>query len=142
MSSRLIASLWFGAGAFLLFVAAPAAFTASPNPTMAANVVGAMLMRWHYIALIAPVILLVLGWKTSRTIITSILFAAILFAATQSVVDTKIRSIRMSSPVAMSELPRTDPVRKRFGLLHGVSSILLLAQILCAGTVVAIGHRD
>src|SRR4051812_28628890 len=122
MSSRLIASLWFGAGAFLLFVAAPAAFTSSPNPTTAANVVGAMLMRWHYIALAAPVILLVLGWKTARTLIISILFVAILSAASQALVDTKIRAIRMSSPVAISDLPRTDPVRKRFGLLHGVSS--------------------
>jgi len=42
----------------LLAIAAPAAFRAAGSPTTAANVVGAMLDGWHYIAIALPVILL------------------------------------------------------------------------------------
>ena len=100
-----------------------------------------MLMRWHYIGLAAPVLLLIVGWRSARGVVTSILFAAVVFAAGQAFVDMSIRAIRVASPVPISELSRDDPTRKRFGLLHGVSSMLLLAQILAAGSVVALRDR-
>lgn len=39
----------------------------------------------------------------------------------------------MESPVAISALPRESPVRRRFGLLHGISTLLLVAQVVVAG---------
>lgn len=134
---HLVAAVWFGGALFLIAVAAPAAFGTSPNASAAANVVGAMLTRWHYIGLIAPLILLALEWRRARTPAIAILLAAILFAAVQALVDTRIRSIRSSSVVPISALRRDDPVRRRFGVLHGVSSILLLLQVMSAGVVVA-----
>jgi hypothetical protein len=134
---HLVAAVWFGGGLFLIGIAAPAAFGTSPNASAAANVVGAMLTRWHYMALIAPLILLALGWRRARTPAIAVLLAAILFAAAQALVDTRIRSIRSSSVVPISALRRDDPVRRRFGLWHGVSSILLLLQVISAAVVVA-----
>ena len=139
---RLVSALWFGAGACLLFIAAPAAFKAAGSPAAAANVVGAMLTRWHYVSLAVPVLLLILGWRSARGLVTSILFAAILFAAAQAIVDTRIRAIRQESLVPISELSRSDPLRRRFGLLHGVSSMLLLAQVLSAGVIVGLRDRN
>jgi len=130
---RWIASLWFGGGVFLAAFAAPAAFRAASNSTEAAEVVGAMLTRWHYLALLAPLILLVLQWRHPRGWIVIVLFFGIVFASAQALVDTRIRVMRMRSLVPISSLSPQNPLRRRFGLLHGASSLLLLAQIVTAG---------
>lgn len=135
LAARLVGALWLGAGAFILLVA-PAVFQAAGTPTNAANVVGAILSRWHYLALAAPAVLLLLEWRSARSRIVAALFAGVLLAATQVVVDMRIRQIRIDSPVPISSLSRTDPLRRRFGLLHGVSSLLLIAEVLAAAAFV------
>jgi hypothetical protein len=129
--------LWFGGGAFLLFAGVPAAFSAEPNTVMAANVVGAMLTRWHYLALLAPLILLALQWRQPSVWMVSVLFAALLFAAVEAMIDLRIRAMRYASPVPISSLSPQNPLRRRFLHMHGVSSLLLLAQIVLAGTAAA-----
>ena len=37
---------------------------------------------------------------------------------------------------SISDLDRTDPVRRRFGALHGISMVLLLSQTILAAAVV------
>jgi hypothetical protein len=138
----LIAALWFGSAAFLLAVAAPAAFRASDGPTNAANVVGAMLAAWHYLALILPLLLLALEWRRARAAVMTILSVAIIIAALQVVTDIRIRAIRAASPVPITELAHSNPIRRRFGLLHGISSLFLLGQVLLAGAAVAVDPPD
>jgi hypothetical protein len=132
----LIAAVWLGSAVFLM-LAASAAFRVAPNSTVAADVVGAMLSRWHYIALAAPLILFGLELRHARRLVLIVLFTAIVLAALQAFVDLRIRSIRDSSPVPMSELDRSDPLRRRFGALHGASMMLLLAQAIGAAAFVA-----
>jgi hypothetical protein len=132
---RLIAALWLGS-AFFLMLSASAAFRAAGNTSIAADVVGSMLTRWHYIALAAPLMLFALELRRARPVILIVLFVAIVLAATQSFVDLRIRAIRQSSPVSISDLDRTDPVRRRFGALHGLSMVLLLSQTILAAAVV------
>ena len=142
--SRLVAALWFGSAVFLM-LAASAAFRSSPNSTVAADVVGSMLSRWHYIALAAPLALFALELRHARKLVLIVLFATIVIAAAQTFVDLRIRSIRTSSPIPISELPKEDPIRRRFGALHGFSMMLLLAQAIAAAVVVAapdLRHRD
>jgi hypothetical protein len=117
-------------------LAASAAFRAAGNPAIAADVVGSMLTRWHYIALAAPLALFALELRRVRRVVLLVLFAAVLLAAAQSFVDLRIRAIRASSPVAISDLRRDDAVRRRFGMLHGVSMMLLALQAIGAGAVV------
>ena len=136
----MIESLWLGSAVFVI-LAALAAFRALSTPTDAANVVGAILTRWHYIALVAPVALLAIEWRRSRALVLGILFAAIFLASAQAVVDTRVRAMRMESPVAISALPREHPLRRRFGLLHGVSTLLLIAQVVAAGAVVVVDEK-
>ena len=134
---RLLSALWLGS-AFFLTLSASAAFRAAGNTSVAADVVGSMLTRWHYIALAAPLALFALELRRARPLILIVLFIAIVLAATQSFVDLRIRSMRVSSPVPISSLDRTDPIRRRFGALHGMSMALLLAQaVVAAGVVVA-----
>jgi hypothetical protein len=134
--TRLIQALWLGSGAFLI-LAASAAFNAASNSTDAANVVGAMLTRWHYIALFAPLALLLLEWRRSRPAMLVMLFIAVVLASMEGLIDTRIRIMRNESIVPISSLSREDPVRRRFGLLHGLSSLLLIGQVITAAAVVA-----
>ena len=132
---RLLAGLWVGS-AFFLMLAASAAFRAAPDATAAADVVGAMLARWHYIALAAPLALFTIEATRPRRIVLVILFVSVLLAASQALVDLRIRAIRYASATPISDLDRDDPVRRRFGMLHGISMALLLAQAVAAAAVV------
>ncbi|HVR40449.1 MAG TPA: hypothetical protein VMU84_15240 [Thermoanaerobaculia bacterium] len=135
--TNLIAAVWLGSGVFLM-LAASAAFRAAGNSTTAADVVGAMLARWHYIALGAPLVLFALSLRHARPFLLGVLFVAILLAASQIFIDLRIRAIRVSSPVPISSLDRTDPVRKHFGRLHALSSSLLLLQAIASAIVVVV----
>ena len=136
MITRLIQAIWLGSGVFLM-LSASAAFSAASNQTDAANVVGAILTRWHYIALFAPLLLMFLEWRRARPVMLVILFIAILFASFQALLDTRIRIMRTESFVPISSLPHNDPVRKQFGMLHGISQLFLLGQVIAAAAAVA-----
>jgi hypothetical protein len=118
-------------------LAASAAFRAAPNASIAADVVGAMLARWHYIALAAPSILFMLESSRVRRGVLLVIFTGLVLAAGQTVVDLRIRQIRFTAAVPISDLDPADPVRRRFGTLHGISMMLLLAQTVAAAVVVA-----
>lgn len=140
-AQSLVAAVWFGSAVFLM-LASSAAFRAAGNTTIAADVVGSMLTRWHYIALAAPLALFVLELRRVRRGVLIVLFVAIILAAIQAFVDLRIRAIRASSMVPISELRRDDPVRRSFGALHGASMALLLLQAVAGAVVVAAaGHR-
>src|SRR5205085_12014933 len=99
--------LWLGSGVFLMLTAS-AAFNAASNTTDAANIDGAVLTRWHYIALLAPLLLMFLEWRRSRPVMLVILFIAVLLASFQALLDTRIRMMRADSIVPISSLPHDD----------------------------------
>jgi MbtH protein len=138
---RLLAALWFGSAAFVM-LAASAAFRVAPTPVVAADVVGALLTRWHYIALIVPLVLFALELRRVRFGVLVLLFIAIVFASMQGFADVRIRSIRASSDIPISYLSRRNPLRREFGVLHGISSGLLLLQALVAAAVVMSKPRE
>lgn len=138
---RLIAALWFGS-AFFLMLAASAAFRAAPNAAVAADVVGAMLTRWHYIALAAPLFLFAMALRRPRKVLVIVLFLALVLAAAQALVDLQIREIRQGALAPISSLDREDPLRRRFGALHGVSMMLLLLQTIAAAIVVVAREKE
>jgi hypothetical protein len=136
---NLILALWLGGGAVLIAIAAPAAFKASPTPAGAADVVGAMLARWHYLEILAPVILLAIELIRNRprqAIRIALLAAAIFLGSIQIGLDLHIRSIRQNSPIPISLLSHDHPIRRRFGLFHGLSSLAMLLQVVSAAGVV------
>lgn len=138
----LLLAAWFGGGLFLI-LAAQAAFAAAGTPASAASVVGAMLTRWHYLALGVPFVLLLVEWRGRALVNTArvvLLAAALLAASAEAAVDLRIHTIRAESPVPVSELARTHPVRRSFGRLHGISMTLLALQVLLAAGVVATTH--
>jgi hypothetical protein len=139
--ARFIHAIWLGSGLFLIAVAAPAAFRTAPNTTIAADLVGAMLTKWHYIALGAPLLLLLLDWRRGRVYVLLVVFVGILLASAEVAADLRIRTIRASSPVPIGELSREDPIRRQFGRLHGISTLLLLMQVIAAGVALAMDRE-
>ena len=136
-TSRLIAALWLGGGAALLAIAAPAAFRGAGDPTHAASIVGDMLGQWRYLAIGAPVLLLIISAVRRGRRGPMILVAlALLLAFAQMAVDAQIHKIRLQSSVPISSLEKSDPVRRHFGMLHGASSGLMLLQLIAAAAVV------
>jgi uncharacterized membrane protein len=136
-TSRLVAALWLGGGALLLAIAAPAAFRGAGDPTHAASIVGDMLGQWRYLALGAPAVLLVISaLRRSRRGPMILVGLALLLAVVQMAVDSRIHKIRAESPVPISSLEKSDPVRRHFGMLHGASSGLMLLQLIAATAVV------
>jgi hypothetical protein len=132
--SRVLLGLWFGGGAILLAVATPAAFRNAGDPTRAAEAVGAMLRPWHWLAILVPlVVLMIPSVAARRTLRIAVLVFGLVFAVAQTAIDARIHAIRRSSPIAISSLERTDPVRRRFGVLHGASSMLMLLEVASAG---------
>ena len=134
---RVLAGVWLGSAVFLAAVAAPAAFRNAPSPADAANVVGAMLTRWHYIAIGLPLMLFALRIRRARLLPVILLVAALIFAAGQIFADLRVRAIRGAAAAPIHSLSTSSPVRRQFGMLHGVSMLLLLGQILAAASYVA-----
>ncbi|MGK2857851.1 MAG: DUF4149 domain-containing protein [Thermoanaerobaculia bacterium] len=127
-------AVWIGSGLTIALIAAPAAFEAAPSRTIAAAVVGAMLDRWHYIALAIPALLLIAEWRRGlqNTRIVILLSLALLLGSSQAFADLEIRRIRESSIVPVSEMPASSALRRRFGALHGASTGIMLLQIAAA----------
>jgi hypothetical protein len=110
---------------------------------VAGNVVGAMLARWHVLALAAPLVLLLIEWRLhdlERTFRVVVLAAALLFASGQVGVDLRVRAMRFRSATPISQLSPSSPTRIAFGRLHGISMLLMVLQVVCAGLAVATGH--
>jgi uncharacterized membrane protein len=136
---RLLEAFWLGSAIFLMAVAAPAAFRAAGGPSSAADVVGAMLNRWHYIALAVPVVLLLLNLRAGRGSIVALLTIATFAAASQGMIDLKAQMIRAASVVPISSLAANDPTRRSFMMLHGLSMGVLLLQVILAILIVTLG---
>jgi len=143
--------LWFGGSLFLALIAAPATFKVSPSREVAANNVGAMLTRWRWVAIGAPLLLLA-GTLTAgagdlpaatrpRRLQSVLLTSALVLALAQSGVDRIIHGMRASSPTPISHLSPSDPYRQRFGRLHGASAFLMMAGTLLAGGVIIARDR-
>jgi len=49
--------------------------------------------------------------------------------------------MRMEAAVPISDLPREHPLRRRFGALHGLSTLLLLSQLIAAGATVLVDEK-
>jgi hypothetical protein len=136
-TSRLIAALWLGGGAALLAIAAPAAFRGAGDATHAATIVGDMLGQWRYLAIGAPAFLLIVAAiRKGRRGPMIVVGVALVLALAQMAIDTRIHRIRAASAVPISSLEKRDPIRRHFGMLHGVSSGLMLLQIIAAAGVV------
>ncbi len=126
---RFALSIWFGGGLAVLF-ATRAIFRAAETRRQGGIFSGAVLasffgLRW------AAVALTVVGWLFVRAWPTYWATAAAIFTIAHAPLDAGIRRFRDQIGGSTEGLAPDDPRRKRWGALHGVSVLLLMAQITC-----------
>lgn len=138
--SLVLSAIWIGGLVALGAVAAPTAFAVlqSHDPvagrTLAGELFGAILLRYQtmlWIAGAAQIILLAvraaIGPRPRRFKWQLGIMIAMLAATSYSalVIKPKIDGIRSSTPVAIATLSDDNPVKREFGMLHGLSNGLM-----------------
>jgi uncharacterized protein DUF4149 len=136
---RLLLVAFLGAIALFATTVTPALFATVP-PASAARVVGRVLPVLDGAGLLLGLAAVALGasGRSGRAALVLGAVLAVLAAASLFVVTPEIASIRRATGDALSHLPPTDPARRRFGMLHGLSTVLFGLQAVMAVALVAL----
>lgn len=136
---RLLLVAFLGAIALFATTVTPALFATVP-PASAARVVGRVLPVLDGAGLLLGLAAVALGAsrRSGRAALVLGAVLAVLAAASLFVVTPEIASIRRATGDALSHLQPGDPVRRRFGLLHGLSTVLFGLQAVMALALVAL----
>ena len=126
--------MWLGAALLTAFSVAPASFAALPTRAEAGTFVGGILRVVYVGGLIAGI---AGAWIASarggaRRPVRIALPAAVALASTASFgIAAKIGAMR-DALGPMDALPPDDPQRRTFGMLHGISVLVLFVAMLAA----------
>jgi hypothetical protein len=136
---RLLLVAFLGAMVLFATTVTPALFATVP-PGSAARVVGRVLPVLDAAGLFLGLVAVALGatGRSGRAAVVLGAMLAALAAASLFVLTPEIARIRQAAGDTLSHLPPTDPLRRRFGMLHGLSTVLFGLQALMAVALVAL----
>ena len=130
-------ALWFGGGLALL-TGARAIFRVADSRKQGGLFSGAVLQSFFKLRLGGVGLALASFALGARGLPSWLALAACVFTLAALPLDRSLVKLRDELGGSTEGLPAGDPRRKRFGALHGVSVLLLLAQVLCAGAGLAL----
>ena len=136
---RLLLVAFLGALALFATTVTPALFATLP-PGSAAGVVGRVLPVLDGAGLVLGLLAVVLG-ATGRSGRAAVVLGAVLAAlaaASLFVLTPEMARLRQAAGDTLSHLPPTDPTRRHFGMLHGLSTVLFGLQAVLAVALVAL----
>ena len=139
---RLLLVAFLGALALFATTVTPALFATVP-PSVAARVVGRVLPVLDGAGLVLGLAAVVLG-ATGRSGRAAMVLGAVLAAlaaASLFLVTPEIARLRHATGEALSQLAPGDPTRRRFGVLHGVSTVLFGLQAVVAVALLALRRQ-
>lgn len=136
----LVVTLWAGSLWTVGYLVAPVLFATLPDRSLAGSIAGSLFRAQAWLSLACGLLLLLLVWLNKTADIkrtTSVLIVAMLVCVLVGYFGlqpfmAEIRAIAASHGGEMDEA-----LRSRFGLLHGVASIIYLVQSLLAAVLVA-----
>ncbi len=131
-------AVWFGGGLAML-LATRAIFARAGSRTLAGTISGEALLRFQLLRGLAAVLLGGSALLGARGLATLLGLGCILLQLAASLADTRLRKLRTEIGGSTEGLAEDDPRRKQFGMLHGVSVLLLLAQIALAAVALLLG---
>lgn len=148
-----LAAAWCGGMAFFAFWGAGIVLRTSPSRHAAGGVNRALLDALDIVSLAAALVLLVFFVLLSRgdagarrrapLVVRLTLVAAAAAAASCWVITPRMWELRLRMPVVIDLVPQTDPLRRAWGRLHGVSTLALLVRVAAsAGTFVLLLPTD
>jgi len=127
---------WFGGG-IATALATSAIFARAESRKQAGDLAGAVLARTNQLRIAAAALLALSALLGARGLATWLGGACLVLQLAAIPLDTSIRRIRRELGGAVEQLDAKDPRRKRFGALHGLAMLLLLAQVVLAGAGLA-----
>jgi hypothetical protein len=141
LTSIVLLAAWLGAAALAAAVVAPAAFAVLPTRALAGALVGRVLPPLFVAGVVAGVAVAALQWSLPaphRGLRVALpLVVALACAAAQFGVGPRIARVRAEIGPSVDALAPTDPRRREFGRLHGVSVAMLGAGGLAAAAALA-----
>lgn len=145
----LISAIWLGSQIGIGYIAAPVLFSTLADRSLAGELAGAMftVMAWVSLACGSFLLLYLLlthakqgARRAAFWLVTGMLILTMTshFGLRPEMVKLKQAAL----PHAISDTPSDNPLRARFGLLHGVSSGLYLLQTLMGVALVVLQARE
>jgi len=146
-------SVWVGGAFFVGVLLAPGAFALLPTRQLAGDVVGMALVRLHWLALscgavyVASVFALSTAewpaWRRAAPLVVVVMLALTL--TSQFVLTPRLSALRAQMSAERGSIdatPKEDPLRQRFGQLHGASSAGELLVLLLGVTALFLTVRQ
>lgn len=139
IGERVLLTLWVGALWSIGYIATPTLFAMLEDRRLAGELAGQMFHIVSYIGLVCGVILLLslikragLQWR-----VWIIVIMMILVASGEFILQPMMESLKLQGLVEGS------PIKKQFGILHGVASSLYLLESLLGLSLVIFGlHKQ
>ncbi|MDF1502975.1 DUF4149 domain-containing protein [Roseisolibacter sp. H3M3-2] len=142
LGAAALLAAWIGAAALVAAVVAPSAFAVLPTRALADALLGRVLPVVFVAGLLVGLGAAALGWYAApafaRTRLVLPIVAAALCAGAQFGVGPRIQRVRAQIGPSVEALAPTDPLRREFGRLHGVSVALMGAGMLAAGAALVL----
>lgn len=136
----LVATLWAGSLWTIGFVVAPALFGTLSDRVLAGNIAGSMFRAEAWLSIACAVLLLaLLQWAPGalepkrRRLLGALVLSMLLCALVSHFGITPLMSeLKAQAPSGIMD----DAMRNRFGMLHGVSTLVFAVQSLLAGALI------
>jgi len=136
----LVVTLWAGSLWTVGYLVAPVLFATVPDRSLAGSIAGSLFRAQAWLSLACGLVLLLLVWldktpeikRTTNVLIIAMLVCVLVGYFGLQPFMAEIRAIAASNGGVMDEASLA-----RFGLLHGVASIIYLVQSLLAAVLVA-----
>ena len=129
-------ALWFGGGVGTL-LSTRVVFANTSGTPMAGTLAAGLLKRYTWLAS-AALALLIGSWLLGlRGAITAAWAAGgVLFLISELAIWPAVRRLRTAMGGSRDNVPKEDPRRRRFGMLHGVSMLLIFLELGCAAAAI------
>ncbi len=142
-------ALWVGGGSAISFLVAPVVFERAGSSQRAGEIVGQVLKRFDFAALIAGAVALAAsGLELAGTVgatralalkltLISAMVGLVLFS--RWAVAPEVAQLRERLGPNLDLIPREDPLRQKLTRLHGYSVLCLLGELVCGAFALALG---
>lgn len=138
VGERILLTVWVGGLWAIGYIAAPVLFSMLDDKALAGNLAGQMFHIISYVGLICGTLLLASVFQRNRFQwqVWLLLLMLILVASSEFILQPMMAELKAQG------LLEGSPIKKQFGILHGVASTIYLAVSLCGLSLVMFGLGD
>jgi len=135
VGERVLLTLWVGGLWAIGYIAAPTLFSLLDDKVLAGTLAGQMFHIISYVGFACGILLLISVFRRIRFQwqVWLLLIMLIIVASSEFIIQPMMEALKAQGLIDGS------PIKKQFGILHGVASMLYLIVSLCGLTLVVFG---